>query len=496
MRQKKEREIVVTGKLGDAVKEALIKKGRNNHENPQKENSQKNSLKEDSLKEQLLRAGRKFLQDSQDSGIQDIFKEAALIGADPKIVKLFAETIRTADLIGIKKLAFDRPRKKAIAEWFSLSWEEQEEKIQEWARSGESLAGDVVEVLRIVKQNTALWDNLRKIIIRFERPCRRIKNLLQLRSFLDALVEEGLVHRIYQPSHIPNQGVVIPFRSGKFLYLPKTEIPIVKLGWVFIKEKEEKVKIVQKEFDSLKAKASFGLTPSKVSANEEGKLFLVLGPSSAVLLDCRIIEKEMTVSVVEAVGLKQGVQIPSEPLLWKDRHEKGVKKWPDSRISPALKCWEEKLAHWKKERAEKQKEIKDKINSLVSQATLPVVFEEQGLIRLFRGEKGSCAIWHRDFNWGKQKGFFGIVLKRTNEGFFLQKVITIHSFNRELIGKKLPLVIDTDKLLFKLEQTPHLKEMYSSLKMIEKLLALRLKAEKAISKEPSEESGKSGNNDN
>ena len=477
-RKNRQPEVAVSGgNLGEAIREALKKKQQN--PGPQKDSPKKG------LKDRLaaLLKNRASAVD-----VRQVFQEADDIVADPQYIRGFAATVRDADEIGVHKLAATKPWAEACEKWFALSWDEQEAELREWAKAGDTLAASVVEGLEQFNQNVPLRDELREAVDRFERPCRGIENLVQLKRFLDGLVEEGLVHRINGPSYIPEDGIVNTIESGKLLYAPKKVIRTARIGWLFVKEAETEAGVNQEGLDALQAKAFPGLTPFQVSKGVEGNLFLFLGSSQAVLLECKLEGDRMTAKVVETVGLPD--LLPSEPILWEKRYERN--KWPDARIPKSLKHWEEKLATWKQEQVADRDRARDELKPLVSLATLPYRFEEQGLTRLLKGEKGVVACWHRNFEWSNRSGLFGIALERTDEGFFLREVISpVHPFDRELLNEKLPLVVDSEKPSVRLEQLPKIEQgRFLSLKMVEKLLVLRRGAEeRTISGEPVPENG-------
>ena len=170
--------------------------------------------------------------------------------------------------------------------------------------------------MALFAENIFLRDLLRTVVEQYERPCRQIVAYGSLVTYLESLMERNLAQCLTNPRHIPEQGVVIQRGRDEFLYLPLKGVRVSILGWPFIKEAEERAK--RREADqaakaeALEAEATPGLTPQKVSAGEEGNLFLLLGRNRRVLIEAKKQNGQMMARVVKATG----VWIPQLPSEW------------------------------------------------------------------------------------------------------------------------------------------------------------------------------------
>lgn len=458
------------GKLVDEARseEKSRQAGKKNPPNSQSKDGQEMSLRE------------KILQATQSAETTTVLRqtldEAKECQASPEVIKRFADFVRQADELAVYKIGLSMPQWDAKRSWFESSWKEQEEMLQEWSLE-DNMAQAVLNNLAVFNQNIPLRDFLRSIVERFERPLRRINTVAGLKRFLDKAAEEGLVHRISNPSYATERGVRITEHKTELLYLPKKEIQVTVGAWTFVKEAEDRAKANQEKLDSLREKATPGLTPAKISKGQEGILYLTLSGTQAVLLEAVSEGNWMTVRVKDSIGLKED-QLPTEPQLWDKELHKPAQgnsgKW--ALISRALEEWaqrqEKAVQSFRQERAKL-------LSPLLSLATFPAPFEHQGLTRLLKGEEGIVAMWNNKFKWGEKVGFFGMAIEGlANKTFILREVISDFPFPKELVGEKLPLVVDPEKPDVRLEILPRMEqEQFLGLKQVEIMLKLRLSAE-------------------
>jgi len=433
------------------------------------------SKKGPSLRDRLLAQAKSASTVSQ---LQQTFRDADDAGATPEIVRDFAETVGAMDACARHKLTATKSAKEAAAEWMAMTWDEQEHFLDGLAQKGDVSAKEIMNRLASFTENIPLRDMLREVVDRFQRPLARAENFFHLKKVLDELVQTGLAICIKEPRIIGEHKVYLELDEGKFLYLPKNQIRIAKVGWQFALQAFERAKENQKLLNDLRAKATPGLTPEKVSKGEEGKLFLLLGPVQAVIIKCAKKGDTMRATVTEAIGLD--VDLPAKPVDWDGRYDKSKgKQWCDFRIPGSLEVWEKSMERRREQRTEERARKSDELKTITSLATLPGEFEAGSLTHLLNDTRGTLAPYHRNFEWYHERGLFGVAIERTDEGFFLREVISdFEGFDRGLIGEKLPLATEAHPASISLEHLPEMaKERFTSLKMVEKLLKSRLRAE-------------------
>ena len=461
-----------------------------------------------SLREKILERAKSVSSAEQ---LCQLFEEAGEIGTTPKVVYLFADMVRRGDNIGVRRFSFSRPPKEASDAWYALNWKQREEKLDEWAKGGDLGAKEVMETLDLIGQNIILRDMLREVVDRFERPCRGINKYGELVPYLKNLADcsPKLAQRItnLRPRQIPKQGVVIQRgRENIDLYLPIQDVSLSALGWLFVKEAEERAKKhaadQEVKIKALRDEATAGLTPLKTSSGEEGFLFLSLGWSRGVLIETnRQNGNQMMARVVKAVNIWVPGGLPSDWIVWSpDRGYVPLRgaKWPLEEIPGALKAWEERILQDKATQArEEEKRLRRKAEfekilfPVTSIATFPIPFEEQGLTRLLEGECGVVAMYNWGFEWNDEKGLVAIAVERESDGSLtLRKFISFYPLPDCLRGKKLPrLVMTRQNGGLRLEYSKRFSgmkpEIFKALMMVLKILQMRLNAEyRAASGEP------------
>lgn len=434
--------------------------------------------------------------------------EAGEITSLTASAQLFARIITRGDELGSGIYVLEKGG-EGWQEWFNLPWETWEAEIRSWAQGGNITAKEIVENIHAlgITENTILRDIMMKAFVSFG-PCRRISTFGSLFSLAKDLVENKLAQRIDNPKQIPEGGVIIPRGRDVYLYLPVKGGRVSLMGWGLFKEAETRTKEyeakVQKYKEGqrakiealIKAKTTPGLTPIKISAGEEGHLFLFLSRNQGVLIEARNQNGQMMARVTEGVGY---VLLPAEWVRWEPEREyvplRGA-KWPLEEIPQALKTWEEKIRQEEnisktlrtqaearaKEEQEKYRKILAPVTSI---ATFPIPFEGQGLTQLLKGRVGVVATYNWNFQWSEATGLFAIALeRRENEEFLrLAKVVTYYKFPfSKLCGKRLPRLVIEEKdgspATVRLAQLPKIKgEIYQALKMVEKTIQMRLNAE-------------------
>ena len=449
-----------------------------------------------SLRERLLQATEAA---ESVTGLRKTLHDAKDCQASPEIARGFAGFVEQIDEFAIYKISLTMSEKQAREEWFGSSWEEQEEVLQDWAKE-DSEVQSLLDNFKPFNDNIPLRDSLRNVVERFERPLRWINTMGGLRRFLDEAAEEKLVHRIVRPTYGTERGVTISGGRDILLYLPDRENRLVASGWIFVKEAETRARTNEEKLDKLKVQATPGFNPTKVSQGDEGLLFVKLSATQAVLLEAFCQSGWMSVRVKESIGLEND-QLPKKAQEWDeglDRPKDGnIGEW--ARISQALQKWTER----RRETAQiRQKERKERLSPIMDVATLPTGFEDQGLTRLLKGEVGVATLWNNRFRWGpkgrEKVGLFGLAIEhRSDEAFFLVEVVSDFQFPKELIGEKLPLVVDAETPEIKLETLPRMEQpLFLGLKQVEIMLKLRLQAEaRAASGEttPGSKNGQNGN---
>lgn len=306
-----------------------------------------------SLKDQLLQRAREI---GPIENLRNKIREAKGT-ATPEIMVLFTETIRWEDKLGVEKLTRTKlaeskgatPRevawKKAQLDWFSLSGLEMKNQIKVWAEQGDLEAKEITTNLELFAQNTILRDILWETIDKIERTSRKISGFLLLEQFLEGLVREKLAQKLINPRNIPEKGIVIEKGEETWMYLPQKGSQVSWLGWPFIKEAEararERAEERQRAFNALRAKATPGLNPIRVSEGEEGYLFLFLGGNRGVLIGAKKRKSKMMARVVESVGIIIS-NLPSPWVEWRETEYRS-NEWPTIEIPQALMTWTEKV---------------------------------------------------------------------------------------------------------------------------------------------------------
>lgn len=453
-----------------------------------------------SLRDQLLQRAKGLGSAEQ---LRRTLGEAEEAGATPEIVNLFAELVRRGDEIGIRRYSFSRSPEEARQEWFNLPWTQWEGELHAWAAGGDMGAKEVEENLNLFARNPMLRDLLRDVAVRFVRPCGQISTYGSLARYLENLTGK-LAQRVINPNpqRIPERGVVIRKGRETYLYLPLREVRLSFLGWPFVKEAEaraeEHAAEQEKKAEALMTEVTPGLTPLKVSAGEEGNLFLSLGWNRGVLIEAKKQNGTMIMArVAKAVGIWISGGLPSDWILWSP--DTGYvplrgSQWPLlEEIPKALKMWEVKLQQPEAEQERRKQEREKTLLPVTSLATLPIPFEGQGLTRLLKGEVGTAAICNWTFEWGRTKGLFAVAIERCEGGELLRlrEFVTYHPFPPHLRGKQLPRLETGErgdgslKVQYAKRFSGMKPEVFRALRMVEKAIQMCLNAEhRALLGEP------------
>lgn len=432
------------------------------------------------LRQQLAQATAAAKQVKQEVDVAHDFSE------DPENVRAFVELIVQVDELVLSKILTipGKSQQEAEQELQALSLGEKVDFMRDWA-SENSAIELLINALSGFVTNQALSATLSRVVERFELPLRCVSTMEELGEFFADAEKEGLAVRTNATTGSEEEIVVHHIGQRSQTYLPKREEKLARMGWIFCKDAEERAKANWDKMAGLRKKATPGLTPYGISKGNAGKLFLLLEPNKAVLLEAIVQGGWTSIQCLESVGL-EGAEIPDDQLQqWDDYRSrlKAVKSDAWAVIDEALYLLNQshlRAAHARKQSSEAE------LEPIMRVATLSGHPRDQELTHMLQGKIGTIPIRNYKFRWGRgdseRQDLFAIALERREDGkFVLVEVVSKFPFFRDLVGGEVPLEIDVDNLDVRLPMLPPMKSgEYQSLKMIERIVQLHLRQEKRV----------------
>jgi len=285
-----------------------------------------------SLLEEILQAGKMGAQ------VVQAINMANAILTDKGAVETFVGAVSAADALFVQKFGFNRHQDEVRAELRDMDLQQLEKRLQDWSRSGDEAAKNILTTLAAFKKSAVnvtgpLWQLYSEIV----RPAMEVRSYYGLAQLLRQLFAKGLVEKAGW-KHYPQRTVVLNDGRSSTGYLPAknhgNSIPIIEATWPWIKQAEERAAEVaegrREKLTSMESEAT-GLTPQAALSGEEGKVFFRTGMSNGALLHIG----DKRVRVVQTIGM------PYRATGWINLNA-GQKAWPDVQLFNLFYAWMKK----------------------------------------------------------------------------------------------------------------------------------------------------------
>jgi hypothetical protein len=437
------------------------------------------------------------------SGLRNLLADARSVEDSQEAVDGFVGLYDEAAALAVFIMSSDGiSEAEATRIWNRMSWDDKMDHLRTWTKNdvaeAEGIRTRLNDCFKDVdgKVNTAAQSFLLEFVSRFVNPLKQMTTIDQLLNLLDELAKPNdpttiqLVTRIIKPRFESPNGLRIRRDGVDAMYIPKEGVRKIARAWKYIKQTYDRVAETYKKIDALRVKSTVGLTLPDISHGREGLFFLPVGNDRAILMEAKLRDGKMTVGVTDSAGFANN-ELPNSVQSWDARRcEPATRQNNWHVVCEALDAWKSAVEEAAKAARQAQYERRA---PLVNIATFSIRFEDQGLTKILRGEKGIAAFWMDHFFQDKDKneGLLGVAIEHCGDGrYVVREVISDFPWGRVLIGRTLPLEVDPSIPSARLQTLPRMeRDRYTALKMVARLISLRLRMENPVEDKTEEGEG-------